>query len=240
MVATQRKYQVVANDLQQAITAGHYRPGDRIDSEPDLATRHSVSRETVRRALDVLERDGLIRRVHGSGTFVNPPVTGHFSLTSFSEEMLKMGKEPSAELLDAARASADRLVADKLAIREGTGCFVVRRRLLADEEPVAAEIRVLPSALCPDLLDHDLSQPSLHYLFTQTFGIPMVRVDHTVELGEVGEEWAPALDVPATDTAYRIDRLTYTVGPGGPVPAVWYRSVHRGAAYAIEFRKDAR
>jgi GntR family transcriptional regulator len=229
----------MADDLQQAIAAGELRPGERIDSEPELAVAYSVSRETVRRALDVLEREGLIRRVRGSGTYVTGPTSRHFSLATFADDMTRLGRTPSARLLEATRHPADRKEASKLAIREGTECFFIRRLLLADGEPVAVETRVLPVAFCPGLLDEDLEQPSLHWLLTVVFGIPLVKVDHTVEIGEVGVEAAPELEAEPADSAYRIDRLTYTTGPGGPVPAVWYRSIHRGDAYAIEFRKDA-
>ena len=232
------KYLTVADDLQQAMASGELRPGDRLRSEPELAVSHGVSRETIRRALEVLERDGRVQRVQGSGTYVAHPVSGHFSLTTFSDEMTRLGRVPSAELLEAARLAADVVVAKRLAIREGTGCFRVTRRLLADGDPVAGEVRILPVSLCPDLLEHDLAQPSLHWLFTQTLQIPMVRVDHTVEVGQVGHEWAGHLGISPEESAYLIDRLTYTTGPGGPVPAVWYRSVHHGAAYSIEFRKD--
>ena len=238
-VARTPRYLVVADDLGQAIAAGELRPGVRIDSEPELATAYSVSRETVRRALDVLERGGLIRRVRGSGTYVTGPASRHFSLATFADDMRRLGRTPSARLLGASRQPADRREAHKLAIREGTECFRVRRLLLADDEPVAVETRVLPVALCPGLLDEDLEQPSLHWLFTAVFGIPLVKVDHTVEVGEIGVEAAAELGARPDDSAYRIDRLTYTTGPGGPVPAVWYRSIHRGDAYAIEFRKDA-
>jgi GntR family transcriptional regulator len=48
-----------------------YRPGDQLPSEPELAAAYSVSRATVREALQSLENEGIVRRVHGSGTFVN-------------------------------------------------------------------------------------------------------------------------------------------------------------------------
>lgn len=233
------RYLRVADDLQQAIAAGELRPGNRIDSEPELAAAYSVSRETVRRALDVLDREGLIRRVRGSGTYVIGPTSRHFSLTTFADEMARLGRTSSAKLLEAIRVPADRRVGHRLAVREGTECFSIRRLLVADDEPVAVEWRVLPAALCPGLLDEDLSQPSLHWLLTVKLGIPLVRVDHTVEIAELGPEAATDLGADPDETAYHIDRLTYTSGPGGPVPAVWYRSIHRGSAYSIEFRKDA-
>ena len=63
---TQRLYLV----LRDQIVSGSLRAGDRLPSEPALAQRHRLSRVTIRRALEGLERDGLIDRVPGAGTFV--------------------------------------------------------------------------------------------------------------------------------------------------------------------------
>lgn len=62
--------QAVAAALRQRITDGVWAVGDRLPSERALATEHGVGVNTVRRAVSSLQRDGLVRRVQGSGTFV--------------------------------------------------------------------------------------------------------------------------------------------------------------------------
>ncbi len=52
---------------------GAYQYGDKLPSENELAIRFGVSRQTVRQAVGVLESEGLVRRVRGSGTFVADP-----------------------------------------------------------------------------------------------------------------------------------------------------------------------
>ena len=49
---------------------GEYTPGDRLPPERDLMTRFGVTRSVLRKALDTLEREGLIWRHVGKGTFV--------------------------------------------------------------------------------------------------------------------------------------------------------------------------
>lgn len=58
--------------FRAAISAGHYAEGERLPPERELAAAYHVSRQTVRKALDELEKDELIRRRVGSGTFVSP------------------------------------------------------------------------------------------------------------------------------------------------------------------------
>ena len=44
----------------------------KLPPENELGVKLGVSRVTVRRALDELEREGIVIRIHGRGTFVNP------------------------------------------------------------------------------------------------------------------------------------------------------------------------
>lgn len=64
------KYRALANELRKKIESGVYASGERLQTEEELAAAFSVSRQTVRQALDTLVDDGLIFRRQGSGTYV--------------------------------------------------------------------------------------------------------------------------------------------------------------------------
>jgi DNA-binding LacI/PurR family transcriptional regulator len=72
------KYRKIVQQLREAIAAGKYTEGERIPSETQLSRTSGASRLTVARALRELERDGLIERRAGSGTYVRdvPGVRG--------------------------------------------------------------------------------------------------------------------------------------------------------------------
>lgn len=63
----------VAGRLRRAIETGVYSDGDQLPPERELAAAFRTARSTIRRALDQLERAGLVSRKMGSGTFVTAP-----------------------------------------------------------------------------------------------------------------------------------------------------------------------
>lgn len=67
------RHQDIADDLRRQITTGRLKPGERLPSEVSLAARYKVSTVTLRRALAVLQGEGLIEKIHGKGNFVRRP-----------------------------------------------------------------------------------------------------------------------------------------------------------------------
>jgi DNA-binding GntR family transcriptional regulator len=67
------EYPAIAEALRELITAKNFVPGALLPSEDELASRFGVARNTLRRALAVLERDGLVGVVPGKGRVVRVP-----------------------------------------------------------------------------------------------------------------------------------------------------------------------
>ena len=70
------KYQEISDWLREGISNGRCRPGDRLTSEPSLCEKFGVSRQTVRSAIAILEKEGLVVRRQGSGTYVSHFLSG--------------------------------------------------------------------------------------------------------------------------------------------------------------------
>ncbi|MEU9371244.1 GntR family transcriptional regulator [Streptomyces avermitilis] len=72
--AVPSRHHGIADDLRRQITTGRIRPGERLPSESGLAGRYKVSTVTLRRALAVLQGEGLVEKIHGKGNFVRRPL----------------------------------------------------------------------------------------------------------------------------------------------------------------------
>jgi len=121
--------QQIANKLRAAILTRRLEPGDKLPSQPDLAARYGVARETVKRALEMLRAERLIVTRQGSGAFVRaqtqravelrPHIEAAFErphvsidFAGFSGETLR---DALSEVLDKVRVG--RLAPETIAVR---------------------------------------------------------------------------------------------------------------------------
>jgi GntR family transcriptional regulator len=96
------RYYQLANILRDRISKGHWIARQPIPSERQLEKDFSISRTTIRQAIDLLVRQGYLYREHGKGTFVSPQKLqkGISELTSFSEDMRRRGIVPGQKILE--------------------------------------------------------------------------------------------------------------------------------------------
>src|SRR5450432_947454 len=92
-------YKRIQAAIQKRIEAGQLKPGDAVDSERELAKIHRVSLMTARHALTSLEREGVVERRRGAGTFVAPPRIQFNKLMSYTEQMASRGLAPNSKII---------------------------------------------------------------------------------------------------------------------------------------------
>jgi GntR family transcriptional regulator, phosphonate transport system regulatory protein len=138
----------IAGQIQGDIASGTCKPGTRLPTEAELSIRFGVNRHTVRRALEELSRDGLVRVEQGRGSFVAEDVLDYNveARTRFSEWIRKHNKEPSGIIRQLREIPADRRVADGLDIRHGSRVVLLERLGFADDRPVSLARHYFPAA----------------------------------------------------------------------------------------------
>ncbi len=137
------RYLEVAEGLREALLKGEYThtlPPERL-----LAKRYGVSRDTLRRALDLLAEEGLLVRRRGSGTYVARRATFRAKLLGFSEEMRALGLAPATRLLRWEKGPATAEEAFHLRLSPGEKVLRLERLRIADGEPMALERATLPA-----------------------------------------------------------------------------------------------
>lgn len=225
------KYFLLSQHLQEQIVHGELQPEAQLPTEDVLSKTFAVSRGTVRKAIDLLESQRLVRREQGRGTFVADPIKDRlvgFSLSNFAQEMQQQQRRPSTQVLQQEIVPASAAVAARLGLAAGEPVITICRLRLADNQPILYEERFLWEGFCPLLATEDVENQSIHWLLVHKYKLPLVRVTHTVEMKPVEPKVADLLHVAPQTPVFAVDRLTYTRVGGEMKTAVYYRALCRG------------
>jgi GntR family phosphonate transport system transcriptional regulator len=145
----------IASEVTSDIQTGVYGPGDRLPTETELAERFGVNRHTVRRAVGLLQDEGLVRIEQGRGTFVQEDIVEYpiSSRTRFSEIIKRQARSPSGQLLRAVRMPASETVAAGLAIEVGAPVALIETLGFVDNIPISLVSHHFPLERFPNLLE---------------------------------------------------------------------------------------
>ncbi len=181
-------YERIERDLRRRI--GSLEEGSRIASETQLAEEFGVSRMTARQAVGILERDGLLERIPGKGTFVRRSTTTRrvARLMSFHDEATSLGKQARSRVLSALIREP---TGEELNTLDAHEVVAITRVRCFDDVPIALEEAAFVPAL-RGLLDIDLEHDSVHaairrWGFDPTSGHSVLGAraagEHAVDLG---------------------------------------------------------
>src|SRR6201997_2107790 len=132
-------YQRIQLSIRKRIDAGQLRPGDPVTSERDLAKMHEVSLMTARHALASLEREGVVERRRGVGTFVAAPKIHFNKLMSYTEQMASRSLRAGAKILFARIVESDEEATARLSLPPQSPVLKIERLRHAGGEPFALE-----------------------------------------------------------------------------------------------------
>jgi len=151
-------YQRVASQLRSRLVAEAFGT-EFLPSERALCEEYGVSRVTLRRALQTLTEDGLIRPKQGSGYQIVPALVQPLSaMSSFTEDCRSRGMVPGSVRLGSRCIQANEELALALAVPLGSDVSEYRRVRLGDDRPLAYEVALVPA----DLLTSEWSGASLY------------------------------------------------------------------------------
>lgn len=214
--------------LRQLIDSGEWPEGHRLPGERELMQRFAVSRTTIRQALDALERDGLIVRRHGSGTFVahRPVVVSLAQLQGFTEELRARGMAVQVRVVQAGIVRAPDDAAQALGLEAGAAVAEIGRVILLDGQPLFTDESYLPPVPGRMVLAAEPGQPI--YTALEAVGFPVARGEQTIEAARADRSQARHLGIRTGEPVLLIRRVARLVD-GTPVE--FRRAAYRGDRY---------
>lgn len=205
------------------------RPGARVASEHELADANGVSRPTARAALQELERRYLVRRVRGSGTFVNRRVdylVSYDMAPSWSETIRLAGAEPGSEILNIRLSPAAAALRRRLELPPRSRVVVVTRRSTVDGILASTATTHLPADLVPDLARHLRTSGSLYRLLVKHYGLDPKRVWSRASFEVPPDEIARRLGLETPEPTWLLESLNRDIRSGRPTELTlgWMRA----------------
>lgn len=197
--------------LVKKIEEKEYIEHEQLPSERELCEIYNLSRITVRQALQDLEHERYIYKLHGVGTFVAPKLYNQnlVKLYSFTDEMDKVGKKPTTEVLSFNEIAIDERLSRKMNLEPLEEVFKVIRLRFADGEPLMYETSYLPKKVFPNLTEKDLKERSMYEVFQQDYKIGVTKATEHLSATLIQEDEGLYLKVDRNQPGMLIKRSAY-------------------------------
>ena len=205
-------YQLVVI-IKRLITSGALTEGDILPSELELCEKFGISRSTVRQSFAALEKEGLVDRHRGKGSFVSSPKLNRRlkNLYFFTDEMKAMGLRPESKVLDLELLDppTDDLV-KRLGLSENDAVYKIVRLRIANGEPIILETVFIPYKYCPGITSEFLETKSLYKDILWKKGIQVAKATETYECTVIDKNEASLLGCQPGSGAFFVQRVSET------------------------------
>lgn len=184
---------------------------DQLLSEREICETYGLSRTTVRQALDELEKEKYIYKVHGKGTFVSPKRYNQdlISFYSFTEEMKKAGRKPKSEVIGfEIRESGEKLASIFNQSNDDLAYKITRIRK-ADDIPMMYEVTYLPFERFNGLSKEKLENNPMYEIFSSDYNVRITSAEEVFEPIITSKLESIYLEVEEGSPSLKIERFTY-------------------------------
>ena len=239
---TEPAYQTLRDQLRGEIAAGHYRDGARLPTESELVARHSLSRQTVRRAFQDLVAGGVVYRVPGRGTYASEPGGRYLRQLGSIEDLMSLSDDTTMEVLAGLRRRVDVDAASRLRLDDDVVYSVVFRRLhdgvafvstTVHLVPLAAQ-RVLSSSV---LADGAVGTHTVIGLLEPHLTDPIIEAAQSITVAPADDLVADAVGCQPGHPMLRVDRLYSDTG-GRPVELSVSHFLPEQYTYRVTLRRS--
>lgn len=179
------KYVTVFHDIQEKIFTGRWNYGMLLPSESELCEMYAVSRITIRRSMDELEKLGLIVRIQGKGTFVagsNHPSGAGRAQRGFSESLRQAGFSVTSTVLEKGMVHATPKIMEnlRLPLKQEHKVWYFKRLRFVSNKPVVLMTAYVSKEIGDIMNSLELNDASFYKIYTEITGKRIVETIGTI------------------------------------------------------------
>lgn len=204
------KYQEIAKDMASKINNGFYT--DRLPSEADLMEKYATSRNTIKNALDALYNQGVIKRVQGSGCFVNRPLHGRKNVINMANKVgfkeLATNFSLKSKVLKLEVIPAGEEISGYLGCSEDDLVYRVKRLRFNEDEVFSLEDAYYLKSIVPYLFKEACEQ-SIFKFIEEVYEIDIRSGDEYISVHELTQAEAQASESNVGQAVMSIEEINY-------------------------------
>jgi GntR family transcriptional regulator of bglA len=206
------KYLQVAGQIESDITEHVYQKTNKLLTEDEYAAKYQVSRNTARKAIEILVNKGYVYQVQGSGAFIrNHHNNGYVNLeklqgvtNDFSDRLVEN------KLLDFKLINADEELAQNMGCKIGTPIYYVKRLRYVDSDPFSIETSYFNKNLVK-YLDENIVKKSIYTYLRNDQQLAIGFADRVIRADYLMCEQADLLGLKENDPALVVDNTVYLI-----------------------------
>ena len=204
-------FQKVKEEIRKDILSGKYGPHEKLPSEREMIIHFQVSRITVRQALSELQREGLIFKINGKGTYVSKPKARFdiSTLRGFGEWAATIGKDAFSRVIDIETNMSDAKIASQLQIGDGTLITSIKRLRYLSREPISFDVTYAKNHIGEKLATADLDKKDILDVLENECGVSISSADVNIEASIANSELSQYLEISEGAPVLMIERTIY-------------------------------
>ena len=236
LLESQPLHSQIREIVRRRILDGTYASHTQMPSESQMMAAFDVSRITIRQALGDLQKEGLIFKVAGKGSFVAKPKAFQnlSTLQGFGEAMTPSGYETFSQVISMRQVKANETVARRLNLKPREAVYEIQRLRYLNREPISVDVSYFPLALGERLVQEDLATRDIFVILENDLGQQLTHADVQIEAISADESLSRQLRIAEASPLLRIERLTYA----GDEPIDFEYLYYRGDAFQYRLRID--
>ncbi|WP_214707155.1 MULTISPECIES: trehalose operon repressor [unclassified Exiguobacterium] len=184
------KYRQIYERLAERMKTGEYAAESKLPSETELMHEYEASRGTVRKALDLLQEHGYVRKHHGKGVFVlrRDQIEFQFNgIVSFSEVYASLlGRSIQTSVASFEDIEAPTWLADRMNLEPGTRMYRIERVRNFDGEDVILDVNYFVKDLVPGLTE-EIAARSIYEYVEHELGLQISYAKRKIAAEDVTE-----------------------------------------------------
>ncbi|WP_194165685.1 GntR family transcriptional regulator [Oceanobacillus sp. CFH 90083] len=203
-------YEEIMTGIKEYMNENQLQPGDRIPTEKELGKLFKASRISIRRAIKELVDEGVLKIIHGKGTFVDKQrkEIHLLHLQGFSEGLTTENDKITKEIVSLKKINNNKKL-NRIFENKYNEFIELIRKVYRNDQILSLDYAYLPTAIYPNIEDKIKNESSTFKIIHDDYGIVFKKVEKELEIVPATEELQKHLNISRLTPLVLVEKIIY-------------------------------